>query len=150
MKNKITKNFVLNFIKYLIIFGIIGGILCTGIFYFIATKVEKVDYTSIALNFSSVIYAKDKEGEFVEYDQIYGEQNRLWLDIDKMPDYLPNAFIAIEDERFYKHFGFDMPRTVKASFNYIIRRDSSYGGSTINQQLIKNITGKNERNARRK
>lgn len=150
MKNKITKNFVLNFIKYLIIFGIIGGILCTGIFYFIATKVEKVDYTSIALNFSSVIYAKDKEGEFVEYDQIYGEQNRLWLDIDKMPDYLPNAFIAIEDERFYKHFGFDIPRTVKASFNYIIRRDSSYGGSTINQQLIKNITGKNERNARRK
>ncbi len=150
MKGKINKKFTSSFLKYLVIFGILGIVLCVGLFYIIAINVDKIDYSSIALNFSSVVYAVDEEGDYVEYDQIYGEQNRLWLDIGKMPEYLPNAFIAIEDERFYSHFGFDLPRTIKAAFNYIFRRDASFGGSTLNQQLVKNITGDDETNARRK
>ena len=141
VKRKNTKKFLCNFLKYLVIFGIIGLIICTGIFYYIATTVNKIDYDAIGLNFSSIVYAKGENGEFTEYDRVYGEQNRLWLDIAKMPDYLPNAFIAIEDERFYSHFGFDIPRTIKATLNYVIRRDASFGGSTLNQQLVKNITG---------
>lgn len=150
VRNIFNKKFVTTFFKYLVIFGIIGMIVCTGIFYVIAINVDKIDYNAIGLNFSSIVYALNEDGEYTEYDRIYGEQNRLWLDIAEMPDYLPNAFIAIEDERFYSHFGFDIPRTVKATFNYIIKKDASFGGSTLNQQLIKNITGNAETTAKRK
>ena len=59
-----------------------------------------------------------------------------------MPDNLKNAYVAIEDERFYKHSGVDIKRTASAIFNYIIHfGSSSFGGSTITQQLVKNLTG---------
>ncbi|MBQ2897750.1 MAG: PBP1A family penicillin-binding protein [Clostridia bacterium] len=145
-----NKKFLSVFWKCLIIFGIIGALITGIIIYALAVSDSGVDYSSVGLNFSSVIYYTDGEGNEVEYDQVYGEQNRLWADISDMPEYLPQAFVAIEDERFYKHFGFDLPRTIKATFNYIIKRDSSFGGSTINQQLVKNITGYDDTTAKRK
>jgi len=57
-----------------------------------------------------------------------------------MPEYLPKAFISIEDERFYEHDGIDIKRTAKATYTYIINKGiSPFGGSTITQQLVKNI-----------
>ena len=58
-----------------------------------------------------------------------------------MSDYLPKAYIAIEDKRFYDHNGVDWKRTLGAIGNTLVRGGSSYGGSTITQQLVKNITG---------
>ena len=61
-----------------------------------------------------------------------------------MPDNLKNAYVAIEDERFYSHSGVDIRRTASAIFNYVIHfGSSSFGGSTITQQLVKNLTGDN-------
>ena len=61
-----------------------------------------------------------------------------------MPDNLKNAYVAIEDERFYSHSGVDIKRTASAIFNYVIHfGSSSFGGSTITQQLVKNLTGDN-------
>jgi len=145
-----NKKFLSVFWKYLIIFGIIGIIVTGVIIYALSVSESGIDYSSVGLNFSSVVYYTDDEGNEVEYEQIYGEQNRLWADISDMPEYLPEAFVAIEDERFYQHFGFDLPRTIKAIFNYIFKRDSSFGGSTINQQLVKNITGYDDTTAKRK
>ncbi len=145
-----NKKFLSVFWKSLIIFGIVGAIITGVIIYALAVSDSGVDYSSVGLNFSSVVYYTDNEGKEFEYDQVYGEQNRLWADISDMPEYLPQAFVAIEDERFYKHSGFDLPRTFKATFNYLVKRDSSFGGSTINQQLVKNITGYDDTTAKRK
>ena len=147
---RFSKKFFSVFFKFLLIFGVIGIIATGVIVYFLAVNDSGHEFSASGLNFSSVIYYTDEEGNNVEYDQIYGEQNRLWEEISNMPEYLLQAFVAIEDERFYDHFGFDIPRTVKATFNYVFKRDSSFGGSTINQQLVKNITGYDDTTAKRK
>lgn len=70
------------------------------------------------------------------------ERNRENVEISKIPDNLKNAYISIEDERFYKHFGIDVKRTTAAIGSYIIHfGNASFGGSTITQQLVKNFTG---------
>lgn len=63
-----------------------------------------------------------------------------------MNKYLPKAFVAIEDERFYEHHGVDLKRTTAATVNYIFKGgSSSFGGSTITQQLVKNLTQDKDR-----
>ena len=61
---------------------------------------------------------------------------------DKIPQKMKDAYVSIEDERFYSHGGIDAKRTTAAIGNYIIHfGSSSFGGSTITQQLVKNMTG---------
>ena len=68
-----------------------------------------------------------------------------------MPNNLKNAYVAIEDERFYSHIGIDVKRTGAAIVSYIFHfGSSSYGGSTITQQLVKNLTGDNTDSITRK
>lgn len=103
------------------------------------------------LDFSSVVYYIDKEsGQPMEYDRLYAEQNRIWVDLEAAPEMLKKAFIAIEDERFEKHHGVDWKRTFGATVNFMFKGNRSYGGSTITQQLIKNITGDDKRSPIRK
>ena len=71
--------------------------------------------------------------------------------LDKIPQNLINAYVSIEDKNFYKHHGINVKRTVGAIGSYIINRGSAtYGGSTITQQLVKNITGENDSSIWRK
>ena len=80
-----------------------------------------------------------------------GDEKRQIITLDEMSEYLPKAYIAIEDERFYEHHGIDAKRTSNAIYTYI-RNDgsSSFGGSTITQQLVKNITNNKESTVERK
>ena len=64
-----------------------------------------------------------------------------YITFDLMPDNLKNAFIAIEDKRFYSHSGIDYSRSIAAILNHISKGKKSFGGSTITQQLVKNLTG---------
>lgn len=106
---------------------------------------------NMEMNMTSVIYVKNKKNKWVEYHRIHGEENRLWISIDQMPKDLINAFIAIEDETFYEHDGINWRRTVGAVSNYIFKfDDTEFGGSTITQQLIKNVTLDAGKNASRK
>lgn len=105
------------------------------------------------LNMTSIVYAKNAEGEWEEYHRIHGTENRIWVNIEDVPQQLIDAFISIEDQRFYKHSGIDWKRTTAAFINYLPFIDlysSNQGGSTITQQLIKNITGDNDQGALRK
>ena len=87
----------------------------------------------------------------LEDQRIYGAENSLWASYDEIPTYLREAFIAIEDKRFMSHKGVDWRRTAGAVLNFFLGfDDSSYGGSTITQQLIKNLTGNNEPTIQRK
>lgn len=73
--------------------------------------------------------------------ELSGDENRKIITLDEMSDYIPKAYVAIEDERFYKHKGVDIKRTGGAILTYVLHKgSSSYGGSTITQQLVKNIT----------
>ena len=84
----------------------------------------------------------DKNGNVLA--DLSGDEKRKIITLDEMADYLPKAYVAIEDERFYKHIGVDVKRTVGAVVNTLIKGESEYGGSTITQQLVKNITNDNE------
>ena len=73
-----------------------------------------------------------------------GDEKRKIISLEDMADDLPKAYIAIEDERFYEHIGVDIKRTAGAIINTLVKGESEYGGSTITQQLVKNITNDNE------
>lgn len=106
---------------------------------------------NMELNMTSVVFVKNSEGKWEEYQRLHGEENRIWIDIEKIPQTLIDAVISIEDERFYSHVGVDWKRTSSALLNQFVKiYSSNQGGSTITQQLIKNITGDNEQNFERK
>ena len=73
-----------------------------------------------------------------------------YLPLTEIPEALQNAFIAIEDKRFYRHHGVDLRRTASAILHYILSPAKGFGGSTITQQLIKNVTGESDRTVARK
>ena len=100
-------------------------------------EVRAEDYT---MNLSSFIYYQDKEtGAWKELQSVHGEENRILVDFDEMSDYLWQAAVAIEDERFFEHQGVDWKSTARAVYQ-LAQGDSSRGGSTITQQVLKNMT----------
>ena len=79
------------------------------------------------------------------------EQKKLKIEYEDIPDNLVHAYVAIEDERFYSHHGVDIKRTGAAILTYITHfGNSSFGGSTITQQLVKNLTGDSSDSVMRK
>ncbi len=121
--------------------GIIGGVIF-GLFGD-DLKITAEDLSISTMNTSLV----DSNGN--EIAKLNGEENREVVLLSEMGEYLPKAFVAIEDKRFYEHHGVDIKRTFGATVKYITG-DSSYGGSTITQQLIKNATGEKEKHWTRK
>lgn len=92
-------------------------------------------------NQTSFIYAYDDNGALVELARLHGEENRVWVDLDDMSPHMKDAFIALEDTRFETHHGVDWKRTI----GVIVKPSNvGQGGSTITQQLIKNLTEQNE------
>lgn len=74
---------------------------------------------------------------------------RIYVPYDEMPPDLINAFVAIEDKRFWSHSGVDILRTARAGARYL-GGNATFGGSTITQQLIKNVTGNDRHTLDRK
>ncbi len=89
----------------------------------------------------------DRNGE-VLYD-VFGDQRRTPVELDQVPDYLKQATIAIEDKEFYKHEGFDVWGMVRG-FSRLFTRGRAQGGSTLTQQLVKNVLLTDERSVARK
>ncbi len=88
-------------------------------------------------NQTSFIYAYDKDGNTVELARLHGEEDRVWVDLDDMSPYMSKAFIALEDTRFESHHGVDWIRTIGV---IVVPKNLGQGGSTLTQQLIKNLT----------
>ncbi len=109
-----------------------------------------IEVEAMKLNYSSIVYYIDDEGNEHEFERLYDSQNRTWVDLDNMPEHLVKAAIAIEDHRFMKHKGVDWKRTIAASANLFFKMKSDFGASTITQQLIKNLTGDNQDSVKRK
>ena len=92
-------------------------------------------------------YIYDKDGQLIT--TIANLEYRDWVDIEQIPDRLQNAFIAVEDVRFYRHSGVDIKRLFSAALE-ILGNSNGSGGSTITQQLIKNKIVGTQRNYKRK
>lgn len=135
---------------------IITGILVSAslISYIYSMKDETMNYDlhKLQLNYTSFIYVNgpnDDSSNPVKYLSLYSTENRVWVDYDKIPDAMKDAIVAIEDKRFWDHQGVDWRRTFGA-VTKLFSGGSSYGGSTITQQLIKNVTGDNDVSLTRK
>ncbi len=103
-----------------------------------------------SLDQTTVIYCYDDETDsYRELQKLYSEENRIWASYEEIPTDLVFACVAIEDKRFFDHNGVDWLRTAKAAVNMFFG-DSTYGASTITQQLIKNVTHYDEVTVRRK
>ncbi|MCL2531487.1 MAG: transglycosylase domain-containing protein [Oscillospiraceae bacterium] len=103
---------------------------------------------------TTIIWAYDRQGNTVEFARLHGVENRIWVDLDDMGPRNPvtgmpmiaDAFIALEDHRFWDHNGIDWRRFISA----VTIHGFTQGASTITQQLIKNLTGENQVTAIRK
>lgn len=107
-------------------------------------KLDEEDF--ISLGQTSRIYAAD--GSLLA--EVYGAENRTIVPLNTIPRYLKEATIAIEDERFYEHGGIDYEAIGRAVFTDVSRGYLAEGGSTITQQLVKNVYVSEERSFSRK
>ena len=98
---------------------------------------------------STMYYVDGETGELVEMVKLYGDEDRVWVEYKDIPKNLINATIAIEDKRFYKHQGVDWKRTA-AGVVYMFTGQDIQGGSTITQQLLKNVTQYDDVTVKRK
>ncbi len=105
-------------------------------------RTTKLYYTELDENGKTVAVELESEA-------LFASQNREWVHYESIPKNLINAFVAIEDHRFFEHSGVDLKRTAGAILGFITGK-TSFGGSTINQQLIKNITGDSSYSVSRK
>ena len=141
---------LLTVVLVLVIAGIIVGISIGAYVIKIANEPTGIDLNARSLNLSSFIYVENSNsGEFEEYQKLYGTENRIWVNLKDMPKAMPEAIVAIEDKRFYEHNGVDWFRTGSAILSLVTGRDN-YGGSTLTQQLVKNITDDSEVSLTRK
>ena len=120
---------------------VVSYVLFNVISYVKGDLVINLDEYKANQNQTSFIYAYDKNGNTVEIARIHGEEDRVWVDLDDMSPYMAQAFIALEDTRFESHHGVDWIRTI----GVIVKPNQlGQGGSTITQQLIKNLTNNTE------
>ena len=123
------------------------GIICSSVLFVYGYSVVHGDVVfnledeASSQNQTSFIYGYDNDNKLIEITRLHGEENRIWLDKNDMTKYMSKAFIAIEDERFEKHHGVDWKRTIGVM---VKPSNSGQGGSTITQQLIKNLTDEND------
>ena len=146
------------------LFTIFGYLICIGVMvgsvaavalslYLVNVTARDGDTLNLhnrKLSFTSVIYYTDEEtGENYEYQRLDGTENRIWVELEDIPQHVQDAYIAVEDKDFYEHHGVNLVRTVAAMINEytpIKLFSSKTGASTITQQLIKNLTNDNEGN----
>jgi len=145
------------------IFKVIGTILliiilsvllfgCIFAYYIKSTVTPNIDISleDFSVKQSSAILYEATDGTWQKLIELSGSEKRIWVDYDEIPEYMEDAVVAIEDKRFYTHRGVDWYRTVGAFFNMFLGMRNDFGGSTITQQLIKNLTKQDDITVQRK
>jgi len=148
---------IVKIIATVLVIGVITTAICATVFAlyidnYIRPFIDNLSLADLTLNETSFVYATDtKTGEYIELEQLYSEENRIWVDYEDISPNMINALVAVEDSRFFSHKGVDWIRTIGAMINMVVPlRDNYGGGSTITQQLIKNITGDDDVTVERK
>lgn len=142
----ILKAILIIFLLLLIVMLLLGGYAAYKVYGIV--KDARLSKNDLTIKYENSVI-KDMENNTIGI--LNGNENRESISIKEMPEYLPTAFVAIEDERFYEHNGIDIKRTLKAAYTYIANRGKSpFGGSTITQQMVKNLTQEKEDTWQRK
>ena len=104
----------------------------------------ELDLDNQKLKQTTIVYALDRDtNEWVEYATFSGSDNRIWKSLDEMPLYLQQAVVAVEDKDFYDEPGINIKRTIGAALNEFTGNaiyGQTTGASTLEQQLVKNLT----------
>lgn len=145
MRNKILTYFLILLIT-LTCSAIIIGV--TGFIYASRVLADYPDKEAILTTFDQVSYIYDVNGNIVK--TIHGDINRKVVSIDKIPLHVQQAFVAIEDERFYHHHGVDPIGIIRAAVSNFKSGGASQGGSTITQQVMKRTFLSSEKTITRK
>ena len=121
-----------------IILLVVGAGIVGGLMYGLWGDDLNINLSELVLDENSLIIASD--GSVLA--ELSGDENRKVITLEEMSPYLPKAYIAIEDERFRTHHGVDIKRTGAAILSFVTNggKSTAGGGSTITQQLVKNIT----------
>ena len=145
---KVQTKFILFFLKLIFIVCslcvILGASLGYGVFKGILDSAPEIDVASIEPSgFATMVY--DSKGNLTE-TIVKSGANRLEASYEELPQCLIDAFVAIEDARFWQHKGIDLRSIMRAVVGVLTGDSSAGGGSTITQQLIKNnvFSGGNE------
>lgn len=167
MKNPCAfEKFLGNFCRFVVICAFSGlailsiiGVCVVG-YVVTETSDENVVLSREALDLSqtTIFYAKNKDtGEWEVYQTYSRNADRTWVTIDDIPDNLKWAIICTENKNFYEEPGVSFNRTLAAIADTVLKKlhlgglfENTQGASTIEQQLIKNITGDNKQDATRK
>ncbi|MEG1777186.1 MAG: transglycosylase domain-containing protein, partial [Clostridia bacterium] len=154
-KPRLTKpNFILsvlvNAVRLMVLFVVLVGLAGAGAVLGIAKGyMETAPTLNLALlseqDKTSFLY--DSQGNVIT--DYKGTENRVMVNISLMPEKLRNAFVAVEDARFYTHNGIDLKRIIGSFVNNFVS-STTQGGSTITQQLIKNTVLSSEQSYKRK
>lgn len=148
--------YTLNILLTVIIVAVLVAAVCAVAFMIYLRSFVNADYTGLDnLKYDSALttslFYTDVNGNEVQLeDTLSSSENRLWVSYDDIPQTLVDAYVAIEDQRFWEHNGVDTKRTLSAIYNFFIPSGSSFGGSTLTQQLIKNVSGDNDQTIQRK
>ncbi len=133
---------------------VVGTGITIGMYAAVSKEIGAMNIQNLALNTSSFIYYTDEDGDVHELQKLQAETNRIWVESSRISQYAKDAIVAIEDERFYSHNGVDIKRTAGATIKYALAKvgigSADYGGSTITQQVIKNITNETDKTSGRK
>ena len=127
----------------LALWGVIAGI---GVVIWIGAHLPPIEQLEIPKRPPSVLILGTNGATLATR----GDMGGAAVPLAELPAYVPNAFIAIEDRRFYSHFGIDPLGIFRAIVGDILRRGASQGGSTLTQQLAKNLFLTQERTLSRK
>ncbi len=145
-KNTVTKVLKITLIALLFII-IIASSVVLGTVYSWVKGAEPLDYDEI-FDLNQTTYIVDKNDRVI--DKLHANENRTMVTLSEIPNNLQNAFIAIEDRRFYTHKGIDIQRIIGSAIEDFKLGKLAHGGSTITQQLIKNIYLTPEKKFKRK
>ena len=141
----------LSFLLLFIVTGTICGLAATAYVVGYMEEQSSVSIQELTMSYSTNIFEIDENGEYVNVYNVNQSVQRMPIDIADIPQHTRDAFVYGEDERFYLHEGVDFKRTAGAIANMIMQFwNSDQGGSTITQQLVKNLTGDNEKSPQRK